>query len=152
MSDITETIAAARDHARENNLDVIEGGENVLLLDFDTISAAMVYDSMRKKLDELFHIVEEQWWQSKSKSQHHHGRVYLKEKLTATERVALQAALGSDGWREMFAVRRLKLGVEEPSLLFRPQDAVIYTSWQGIAKVLKKLPSAFDGLEPVNVF
>lgn len=143
MSDISVTIADARAQAAEAGCDVIEGAESVLLLDYDNLEHAARFTHMRRKLDELFGVIEEQWWISKSGGEHRHCRIYLNAKLPATQRVALQAALGSDGYREMFAVRRLRLGVAEPSLLFKPKDSPIYGSLKAVNKATTLVPVSY---------
>lgn len=132
MSDITETIAEAREQAEARGCRVIEGGEKKLLLDFDDDQSVERYMKMRSKLNELYPILSEGWWRSSSGAPHAHAVIHFTPEaapLSADQRVALQAALGSDGFREMFAVRRLTLGVEEPSLLFQPMTTKIYASW-----------------------
>lgn len=126
MSDISETIEDAKIEAMKNGCEVVGGDDHCLLLDFDTIDAKKQYERMRHKVVELWGIEREETWMSKSKHPaHQHMRVTLGRPLIPAERVALQAALGSDPMREMFAVRRLNLGIAEPSLLFRPKDAEI---------------------------
>lgn len=126
MSDISETIEDAKIEAMKNGCEVVGGSEHCLLLDFDSLEGKIQYERMRHKVKELWGIEREETWMSMSKNpEHQHMRVTLTKPLSAAERVALQAALGSDPMREMFAVRRLNLGVVEPSLLFRPEDAEI---------------------------
>lgn len=141
MSEISVTIADARREAEVNDCLVIEGGDGILLLDLDTKEAVAQFLAMKHKLNELCGITEQQWWSSKSGNTH--ARIYINLSLTAAQRVAMQAALGSDGWREMFAVRRLVLEVEEPSLLFKPKKNPMFSSYEDLEasrNPAKKLP------------
>lgn len=58
-------------------------------------------------------------WASRSKGTH--AMLVMAKSFTAAERVALQAALGSDPVREMISVARLRAGIEPHSTLYKPQ-------------------------------
>jgi hypothetical protein len=145
------SVASVEEHAiktaEEAGCEIVGGDDRCLLLDFDHEDGKARYDQMRWKVDEIWRIEREETWQSKSKKPGHlHMRVTLSRPLTASMRIALQAALGSDSWREMFAVRRLEMGMERPSMLFRPIDAEV------TVKDFPLLPDPFSGLAEITVF
>jgi hypothetical protein len=49
-----------------------------------------------------------------------HYVIRLGVDLEPVERIALQAALGSDGFRELLSIASVQNGVEHPSMLFKP--------------------------------
>ncbi|KKL24709.1 hypothetical protein LCGC14_2412640, partial [marine sediment metagenome] len=58
-------------------------------------------------------------WKSKSKKGWH-IQVQLGKPLPVAWRIALQASLGSDPFREIASIKCLENGMAEPSILFRP--------------------------------
>lgn len=116
--------------AEEEGFTVIRSARNVLLLDLDTPSAASqflrVFDAFTR------HYVTEGYtaWRSKSGTGWHVRVVLAKNIVSFRDRVALQAALGSDGVREFLSLEASLLGTLERSVLFQPPDSVIHKgSW-----------------------
>jgi hypothetical protein len=103
--------------------DVIQANENTLLLDLDTPEAVETFNRVLPKVDEQYGVERSEAWHSKSGN--NHVAVTLKTALPISIRIALQAALGSDGVREVLATQRMLNGCVEPSVLFRPKDAHI---------------------------
>lgn len=128
MSDITESIDAARIEAEAAGCTVITGSEDTLLIDFDGFAGQEQYERQRSMLEAMWGIAREEWWPSRSGTPGHvHFVVTLNTPIpSAAHRVGLQAACGSDLKREFLAVRRMVLGVVEPSLLFRPSGAIVH--------------------------
>lgn len=115
-----ETFAIQADLARANNFDVIEADEYTLLLDLDAPEALAQFEHVFPILERHFIVVKQETW--KSKSGHTHKLLELAKPLSVMERLLLQAALGSDGRREVIALVRLHNGVANPSRLFKPKS------------------------------
>lgn len=103
--------------------DVVQSTENTLLLDLDTKAARDQFNRVFPKVREHYSVSCLRTWRSKSGNTHR--EVVLRVDLPFTYRVALQAALGSDGVKEALSLQRYRNGCVEPSMLFRPKDAVI---------------------------
>lgn len=103
---------------------VIKGAPNLLLLDFDSADAHAAYliSGVRKMVHTTFGFLSEASWPS-STAGHMHVAVTLTTALSAQARSALQAALGSDPYREVLAILGTQEGVTDPHLLFRPAPA-----------------------------
>lgn len=102
---------------------IVRGNENTLLLDLDTSAGLEQFHRMYEMVDSKFKILSSETW--KSKSGHSHVKLLIREALSAAQRIALQAVLGSDPKRETFGVYKLTKGVEEPSILFRPPSSIV---------------------------
>jgi hypothetical protein len=95
-----------------------------LLLDLDTAESVMAYErglvALNKTFPE-FQAEEESRWNSKSGNLH--VVVVIKEPIEPWVILLLQAALGSDGVREMISLKQLWEGtpVEKVSVLFKPK-------------------------------
>lgn len=69
-----------------------------------------------------------------SKSGKWHVYLKLRRGLTALERIALQAVLGSDLKRELFSAIRVEIDNENPSVLFEtPAEAERVRAWMSEA-------------------
>lgn len=99
--------------------DVVQSDATSLLLDLDTKEALAQYQRVLPKLFDNYHVVSTESWRSKSGNTH--VRIELGRPMTFPERLALQAALGSDGVRELLSLKRYHNGISEPSRLFRPK-------------------------------
>ena len=62
-------------------------------------------------------VISEQW---RSKSGNIHMRIELSTPLPVIARIALQAMLGSDSWREMMSLQSALAGLDNPIMLFKP--------------------------------
>jgi len=107
--------------AERLGFDVVMGHDNLLLLDLDDKAARSTFDHNLDVVKRIFGVEKIDAWVSKSGGDHQHVAVTLKQKATILERVAIQAALGSDPIREILTLVRLRNGVKEPSRLFRPK-------------------------------
>lgn len=127
MSDFSRTLAEAKEEAERRDCDVIVATSSTLLLDFDSLEGVATYERNRDMVNRMFQIKNEETWRSGSGLPYHlHVVLTLDAVLNVAERVALQAALGSDPVREMLSIRRIHLGDKnEPSLLFKPKAAAI---------------------------
>lgn len=114
-----ECFEAAIAEAKKT-FDVVQGDERTLLLDLDTPEAKTQYERVFPIVQEKFDVVSTSSWLSKSGNTH--IAVTLAEPLSVTWRIALQAALGSDGVREVLGLKRYANGVIEPSMLFKPRN------------------------------
>jgi len=125
MSKFNPDIDAAIVTGFSRGFEVIQSTRNTLLLDIDSEDDFNRYKFALPLVMEFLNIKEIQMWESKGLAGHRHILITLNEDLHVLTRIALQAALGSDPRREIFAIERVKAGISEPSLLFRPKDAVV---------------------------
>lgn len=121
--DTQEGFDDVMEQAKEKGFDVIQAGPNQLLLDLDTHADAVRYERLLPAFKEHLGAVEIARWNSKS-GIGTHVLVQIREELPEVERILLQAALGSDGVRELLAHRRLKRGIKNVSRLFKPKVQV----------------------------
>jgi hypothetical protein len=105
---------------------VLSPEDNELLIDCDT-------EEQFRNFLELFEILntnllfypkppdayydEVKLWESKSGAEHYHILIFLPFTVTSVERIAYQAALGSDPKRELLSLIRMKHGDDFPSIL-----------------------------------
>lgn len=120
MSSIAPNYDEASAKATADGFTVYRSEPSVLLLDLDTEASVKQYAKVRPVLEQTITVLEEERWASKSGNLH--IRLVLEGNLEPLHRFALQAALGSDGVREALSIAYLLEGVEEPSLLFRPNN------------------------------
>lgn len=121
-----QTLDKMRKMAEKQNAEVVESTDTTLLLDIDSLPAKAQYNDVRgilsSKLPRLFGPQSgDISWPSKSGNEH--IVVHLKTPIGASERIAFQAILGSDGKREALNLARIKkqgLG-NEAIVLFRPK-------------------------------
>ena len=105
--------------AQEAGFTVMVAQADEILLDLDTPESELQFEGNLQLLASLFGVTNVERWKSKSKG--HHVIVHIATKgLSDAERIALQAALGSDGKREIIAIKRLRDGDTRPSVLFKP--------------------------------
>jgi hypothetical protein len=117
-----ERFAADIENAAKK-FDVQQSDSTTLLVDLDTPSARAQFERVFPKLRDEFGLGKVRRWKSKSGNDHVAITLTCAEPLET--RIALQAALGSDGVRELLAVKRAKNGCVEPCLLFRPHTSRI---------------------------
>jgi hypothetical protein len=125
-----KTYEKERRAAEANGFEVIFANPHLLLLDLDTEEDFARFVKVYKRAKTLFGLENLQWWPSKSGPPHRHVSITIAFALSVEERIALQAALGSDPLREILNLKRLRVGVEEPSRLFCPKGT----------KPIKELP------------
>lgn len=115
------------DEARAAGFDIVESTPTTLLLDLDDNTAKVRFIAMYPMVSEKYPIAKMEAWTSKS-GQGAHVVLHLRDALEVGVRVALQAVLGSDAKRETLALYRYTESIRtEPSLLFRPPHAIIFT-------------------------
>lgn len=109
--------------ARDQGFTIIEAADNsTLLLDLDSPAAIDQYARNKDLAAVIGGLAESDWWYSKSGIGKH---VVLKSDFIFTdlERLLLQAALGSDGKREMFSLNLWQKTGTLYSVLFKPANA-----------------------------
>lgn len=110
--------------AREAGFEIITADQHTLLLDLDTEFAYKLYASRVTVLHEHYDVRKIEQWLSKS-GKNRHVRITMGESWDAPTRYAFQAALGSDGMRELLALVQLRNGCDEPCILFKPPTSEI---------------------------
>lgn len=116
-----ECMDAARDRAIAEGLTVVLGEPHVLLLDLD--DAAEINEAVLIKLIEVTSETPVgETWTSRGGRGHHMQLTFQFWTFTPAEAMALECALGSDPLRTLFGVSRLKNGVKQPRMLFRPKE------------------------------
>lgn len=116
-----ELFDEAMAQAIADGFEVIRGTPSTLLLDLDTDAAWAQFERVLPTVEKTVGTLGLRQWPSKSGNRH--VQLKLVGDLPALLRIALQAALGSDGVREALALKRLENGIAEPSSLFRPTRA-----------------------------
>lgn len=115
-------MASAISEVVKAGFEVIRSSPTTLLLDLDTVSQREQFDRMYIPFLEAYQPDGElEEWRSKGGNQH--NVLHMKVPLFVTHRIALETILGSDPQRSLFALLRVKDGVEEPGLLFKPKGA-----------------------------
>jgi len=102
--------------AAETGRSVVTPNHDQLFIDLDSEEAL---DTFRSQM-EIFQRSEHMIWQvhpSKTPG-HYHAKVTLRRFVVGFERVALQAALGSDRKRELLAILQAKDGMPGPNVFF----------------------------------
>lgn len=110
---------ATIENAKANGFEVVESAPNLLLIDLDTIAARKQFDRTLPVLQQHYAMSDPEFTESKSGNTH--AVIRLAEPQPLHVRIAMQAALGSDGVKEALALIRHEHGVQEPCLLFRPK-------------------------------
>lgn len=131
-----EAVELAASIAEAHGFIVVRGDAWTLLLDLDTEQQRAQYEAVMPHFEQNYAVEEIESWPSKSGNRHTRLKLYTPISEPAM-RYALQAALGSDPVKELLSIVRLRNGVPEPSMLFKP----------GLAKVLYVTPSDVDQLE-----
>jgi hypothetical protein len=102
MSEMTQVES----YAKEHNLEIVEPKTNELQLDIDSKDFPKIYFSNLKLLKDL--MVIKSIRQTESKSGNIHVYIELEDDISKTERIALQACLGSDLKRELLTLFNLR--------------------------------------------
>lgn len=104
--------------------EVVTADDHTLQIDYDQ---TILPDDFQDKLNLLRQrtgIQNLRWWKLPSKSGNLHVTIKLPIAMSAQERIAWQAALGSDPKREMLGLIRVAMGNESPILFFEKQGYV----------------------------
>lgn len=121
MSNLRRKTEKAIAEAISKNMTVTYGSPTTLLLDLDLDKdpqAEKTYKENLLMLQEFVAVIELQRWRSKSGNLH--VVVQLPYPLPITERLLLQAVLGSDLKRELLGYLKLYDGSDQHNVLFRP--------------------------------
>ena len=124
------SVDYAYSKANELELNVVEPDDDTLQLDFDTEDQWDKFLKQRLTILLQYLDVARVWW-TESKSGNKHVYIKLKKEMGFVERIAYQAALGSDPTRELLSLARLSIGQGETTLMFEKPDAaehVIYAT------------------------
>jgi|SRR5579883_1545830 len=116
------TNETAFEKAKEAGLEVFVPGPNDITVDIDSPELPEPFNEVLKILKQHFDIEVKKT--TKSKSGNLHVYLYSPQFFTHSEKIALQAILGSDPKREALSlVRSVKGGLGHPSLLFEKKAA-----------------------------
>jgi hypothetical protein len=116
-----EELNAHVAEAEANGFETVRADDSTLLLDLDNEYALAQYDRVLPTIMQHFGPVGIDRWHSKSGNTH--IRVRLGTPQPWAVRYALQAALGSDGVRDVLSVLQMQNGCDEASILFKPTEA-----------------------------
>jgi hypothetical protein len=102
---------------------VVHSTPTLILLDMDTGASRDTFRNVYPTIQGKFNLQYLEEW----KSQHGNTHILVScDPLPFTCRIAIAACLGSDPVREALAIAMFQDGLEEPSVLFRPADSVVY--------------------------
>jgi hypothetical protein len=122
---VGETIEDAGLIAESENCNLIVAKPNELLLDYDQAEMPIEYYRMLPLVKKLFGVAGIERWSSRGGNCHVRIRLWV-SKLDWGQRIALQAAMGSDPVKEMIALSRGHFKIrEEPVVLFQPKGAKV---------------------------
>jgi hypothetical protein len=131
MSDLLESFEEGEKAALARGDTIVTAAADELLVDLDNAV-------QREQFDRVWPVVVREFgaeiltrWPSKSGGIHEHVQITLSlagDDFTVPERIALQAALGSDPVRDVLTLQRFRLGIAEPIRLFRPSASPVLVS------------------------
>lgn len=123
MSDLTESRIEFEKRVMKDGFGIRYPKRNELLIDLDSLEAESYFLRELERLEnELECSLEKEYWESKTPG-HMHYVIKLPRDLEPFERIALQAALGSDRRKELISVFRIWTGDPHPVLLAKPPEA-----------------------------
>ena len=120
---LVEEFVKSKKLAESRGLEVVHSTEDALLLDLDTGAQQdqfMVMLGRAKNIEGLKGLFEKERWVSKS-GRGIHVVVQLPHSFSVTERLLLQACLGSDPMRELLGMFLERHGEANPIMLFKPK-------------------------------
>jgi hypothetical protein len=127
-----DNFAEAAEQAEAEGLKVLVAGPNDLFFDLDSQAAMDTFNLRLEKLVAIFTPSNIRRWRSKSGKGYHVAMVI--KKLSLAEKVAIQAAMGSDPLKELLTIAREKFAEKEirgqTIRLFQPADAKVQ-DWIG---------------------
>lgn len=108
MSNFVATNDQRERRAASRNLEIVDPLPTELFLDIDCEADLAYYERLLPLLQQHLECVEIARWQSQSATEGHwHILCRTKICLSDAQRIALQAALGSDRKRELFSILRV---------------------------------------------
>jgi hypothetical protein len=110
-----DTIESALRQARQLGLVVVLPRSNELFVDIDDEASMHVFLASVARLGDVSYLVRRS---PSGAPGRRHITVTMPRAVTAMERIALQAMLGSDRVREILSWQRLQRGINEPTLFF----------------------------------
>jgi hypothetical protein len=114
---IAPSSARAFQEAETHDLIIITPGTHDLQIDIDDAAGFEEYSRNREIVGKYWGIAQERVAPSKGgKEWRKHITLTLKVPVTPTERVALQACLGSDRKRELLSLQQVKVNDPHPTL------------------------------------
>lgn len=140
MSNLAQTVEQAKAKAAARGLEVRLPEPNELFIDIDSEAQLAEFDDLfNMLLDHVDGMSRSMGPSPSGRPGRYHAVVRLPYPITLLERIALQAALGSDRKREILTWLRYRIGEENPSVFFeRPQNAVEEVLPEGDAAWKKK--------------
>lgn len=115
---VHNTSEQAFQYAEEQGLHVVLPMENELFIDIDDARGKKTFDQNYDLLKETYGCTILSARPSRSGGNKQHIVIAMKRAVTPVERIALQAALGSDARREAHSLRRVIEGDFYPTLFF----------------------------------
>jgi hypothetical protein len=106
------------------NCDLIVGDESTLLLDLDNDHALNEFQRVRPVVEQVYPFKSVERYPSRNGNGEHVIIKLVSPVMDTIERLLLQAALGSDGKREVLSRYRVARGHLTPSVLFKPRTKV----------------------------
>lgn len=101
------TWESTQKRAKELRVDIVHPAANELFVDIDTVAAMHVFDRNLEVLRRHVPVSKVEISVSKTGGDRHHLVVTLGVEVSELERIAMQAALGSDPMREMLSIARV---------------------------------------------
>lgn len=115
MSDIRED---AKVKANRLGLDLVLPGPDEIFVDLDSPAESQIFNSRFDLFRELWPDATVRFTVSVSGNTHAYVKSRSLPPMTDSERIALQAALGSDPFREMLAIWHARAGYQYTSVFF----------------------------------
>ena len=135
----------AQEQAKAKGLQIILPGSRELFVDIDSHTARAVFNANIGKLLEVEPADYRLRPSPSGVSGREHAVVVLHRRVNVFERIALQAALGSDPIREMLSWQRAKRGDKNPTLFFEKMDYVPFAPKRRLAPSLWDKVCSFFG-------
>lgn len=123
----------AYEQAQKENLEVVVPTNRQLFIDIDNDLGSILYERNFDKFSDFYHVVEYQEAPSKSGAEgKKHITLTLDRAVDPTERLVLQAFLGSDLTREFLGLQRIKTNDPVPTLFLEKKPAEVVTPPGGL--------------------
>lgn len=117
-TDLTDdNLTTCKKYAKENDLRIVVPTARELFIDIDSEEDYKIFSKQFYLLTQ-FGLVYKDYRLTTSKSGNKHVVVTLLNPITPTERILLQAVLGSDRTRELLSYIRIRKGDPTPTIFF----------------------------------